>query len=282
MADTEQAVEEKSEGLIDESLNQIEEERQQEADAHPEVVEDVLRPDTDPVEQQTVAKGGEETELSRPEYFPKKFWDEENGPDVEGLANAHHELEKQFSQGKHKAPKDGYDTGFVEGKGIAEDDPLLGKFQEWATEHGITQAAFETLANDYIEMELANLEQFEVNTRKEKEKLGPDADQVIRSTAEWVDGLHKKGILNDDELDAVKGTVATSAAGVRAMQKIRRYFGEGNIPIAQPPDDSLPTSEELYAMVGTDEYKKDPIYRKKVQDMFKKRHPDDPNTDYII
>jgi len=66
------------------------------------------------------------------------------------------------------------------------------------------------------------------------------------------------------------------------MQKLRRFYGEAKIPVAQPSDEGVPTEEELYAMVGTKEYKEDPAYRNKVQKWFKIRFPDDPNTDYII
>ena len=63
---------------------------------------------------------------------------------------------------------------------------------------------------------------------------------------------------------------------------IRKFFGEGTVPIAEPSAEGLPTEMELYAMVGNPEYKTNPAYRAKVQKLFKQRFKDDPNIDYII
>ena len=189
-------------------------------------------------------------------------------------------MEKNFSQGKHKAP-DEYDISFTEQSGIPTDDPLLGRFSNWAKEHGVSQAAFEALAKDYIDMEVSSMEQYKVDVQAEKEKLGPNGDQIIRSTAEWANGLFNKGVFNEEELEAFKSAAGT-ASGVRALQKLRRFYGEGNIPTAQPSDEGVPTLEELYAMVGTEEYKNDVTYRNKVQKWFKQRVPDNPNEDYIL
>ena len=170
MAENQQA-----ESLLDDGLNELKEEQAAEQEANPEVIEDVLVPDgADPIEQ-TVATEEEDVEYERPEYFPEKFWNEADGPDIEGLVNSYRELEKNFSQGKHKAPEEGYDISFAEQKGIAQDDALLGKFQGWAKEHGVSQAAFEALAKDYIDTEMSNLEQYDTDVRAEKAKLGPDA-----------------------------------------------------------------------------------------------------------
>ena len=48
----------------------------------------------------------ENLEFVRPDTFPEKFWDEKDGPDVEGLAKAYGELEKKFHNGDFKAPKE--------------------------------------------------------------------------------------------------------------------------------------------------------------------------------
>lgn len=271
----------KPESLIDEPIDELREEEQAEKEANPEIIEDVLAKEPDDIAAQTIAKEGEETEFERPEYFPEKFWDDKEGPDLEKFSKSYAEMEKNFSKGKHKVPEDGYDIGFIKDRGIPEDDELLGKFQTWAKEHGVTQSAFEALASDYIETEVAQLEQYQNNVRDEKEKLGPNAEEIIRSTAQWADSLFKKGVFNEDELDAFKQSAST-ASGVRALQKLRRFYGEATIPVADPGAEGLPTAEELYAMVGKPEYKSDPAFRNKVQKMFKQRFPDAPDTDYII
>tara|TARA_R110000823_G_scaffold78840_6_gene179698 strand:- start:1071 stop:1904 length:834 start_codon:yes stop_codon:yes gene_type:complete len=277
MSETQQSL---GDSMLNDSMEEITKEEQAEQQANPEVIEDVLVETADPLDTQTVASEEEPTEYVRPEYFPDKFWNDEDGPDIEGLVKSYSEMEKNFSQGKHKAPE-AYDVKFAEDKGISTDDGLLGKFQGWAKEHGVSQAAFESLANDYIDSESQQLEQFNVDAAAEKAKLGPNADDVIRSTAQWADGLFKKGVLNENELEAFKQTGAT-ADGIRALQKVRRFYGEATIPVAQPNVEGLPTADELYEMVGKEEYKTDATYRNKVQKMFKQRFPDNPDTDYII
>jgi hypothetical protein len=282
MSEENQAVESQAtenEGLLNQGIEEVREEEQAQQDANPEVIEDVLRKDPEEVDT-AIAAEGEEVEYDRPEYFPEKFWNQEEGPDIEGLVKSYKEMEKNFSQGKHKAPET-YDVSFAEQSGIPQDDPLLERFQGWAKDHGVSQAAFEALAKDYIDMEMSSLEQYKVDVQSEKQKLGPDADQIIKSTAQWANGLFSKGVFNEEELEAFKGAAGT-AAGVRAIQKLRRFYGEGNIPTAQPSDEGVPTLDELYAMVGTKEYKEDINYRNKVQKWFKQRVPDNPNEDYIL
>jgi hypothetical protein len=277
MSEENQAVE--NEGLIDEGIKEVQAAEAEAQQEHPEVIDNVFAKDPEEVNT-AIASEDEDTEFVRPEYFPEKFWNDEDGPDVEGLVKSYREMEKNFSQGKHKAPEE-YDISFAEQSGIPQDDPLMERFQGWAKEHGVSQAAFEALAKDYIDMEMSSLEQYKVDVQAEKEKLGPDADQIIKSTAEWANGLFNKGVFNEEELEAFKQSAGT-AAGIRAMQKLRRFYGEAKIPVAQPSDEGVPTVEELYAMVGKPEYQSDPAFRSKVQKWFKVRFPDNPDTDYII
>jgi hypothetical protein len=277
MSEENQAVE--NEGLIDEGIKEVQAAEAEAQQEHPEVIDNVFAKDPEEVNT-AIASEDEDTEFVRPEYFPEKFWNDEDGPDVEGLVKSYREMEKNFSQGKHKAPEE-YDISFAEQSGIPQDDPLMERFQGWAKEHGVSQAAFEALAKDYIDMEMSSLDQYKVDVQAEKDKLGPDADQIIKSTAEWANGLFNKGVFNEEELEAFKQSAGT-AAGIRAMQKLRRFYGEAKIPVAQPSDEGVPTVEELYAMVGKPEYKSDPAFRSKVQKWFKVRFPDNPDTDYII
>ena len=269
------------ESLLDQPMEELAAEQEAEKESNPEVIEDVLVETPDPVEANTISTTEEEDVVyEKPDNFPDKFWDDKDGPDIEALVKSYGEMEKNFSQGKHKAPEN-YDVKFIEDKGIPNDDPLLQTFQGWAKEHGVSQAAFEALASNYVDTQMQELEQYNVDARAEKEKLGPNADAVIRSTAQWADGLFKKGVLNETELEAFKQTGST-ADGVRALQKLRRFYGEGTVPIAEPTAEGLPTKEELYEMVGRPEYKTDVAFRNKVQKMFKQRFPDNPDTDYII
>jgi len=65
----------------------------------------------------------DEIEFVKPEFLPEKFWDAENGTNVEKLSKAYSELEKKFSRGDHKAPKE-YTVDFL-GENVPEDDEML-------------------------------------------------------------------------------------------------------------------------------------------------------------
>ena len=78
----------------------------------------------------------DEPALERPDYYPEKFWDED-GPDVEKLAKSYAELEKQFKQGKHKAPEE-YDLSSLENAGLYAEDEVMGIYKDWAKDNGIS------------------------------------------------------------------------------------------------------------------------------------------------
>ena len=68
-----------------------------------------LQPDTEPsLDDVTLATEQEDIAFERPDWYPDKFWDESDGPDLENLVKSYNELQKKFSQGQHKVP-DEYD-----------------------------------------------------------------------------------------------------------------------------------------------------------------------------
>jgi|TARA_R100000951_G_scaffold57585_1_gene48353 hypothetical protein len=218
------------------------------------------------VDSVTVAKEGEEIELEKPEWYPEKFWNEDDGPDLENLVKSYNELQKKFSQGKHKSP-DKYDTAIFEEAGIGDDDPLYSVYKDWAKENGVSQAAFEQLAGTFIEMAQGESQQAEISYKEEYEKLGPNADIAIKSMTDWASSLVRKGVWSDDDFEEFK-IMGGTAQGLRALQKIRSYYGDKPVPIDVSPTSDAPSKEELMAMVGKPEYQSDPAYRAKVEKMF--------------
>jgi hypothetical protein len=224
-------------------------------------------PDNEPsLDDVTVAKEGEEIELARPEWYPEKFWNEDDGPDLENLVKSYNELQKKFSQGKHKTP-DNYDTSIFEEAGIGDDDPLYNVYRDWAKENGVSQSAFEQLAGTFIEMAQGESQQAELSYKEEYEKLGNNADQTIRSMTDWASSLVRKGVWSDADFEEFK-VMGGTAQGLRALQKVRSYYGDKPIPVEVGPIDGAPSKEELQAMVGKPEYNNDPAYRAKVEKMF--------------
>ena len=94
------------ESLLDQPMEELAAEQEAEKESNPEVIEDVLVETPDPVEANTISTTEEEDVVyEKPDNFPDKFWDDKDGPDIEALVKSYGEMEKNFSQGKHKAPE---------------------------------------------------------------------------------------------------------------------------------------------------------------------------------
>ena len=199
-------------------------------------------------------------EPERPEWLPEKF------KTAEDLASAYSELQKKFSQGKHKAPED-YDTSIFEEAGIGDDDPLYNVYRDWAKENGVSQDAFEQLAGTFIQMAQGESQQAEISYKEEYEKLGPNADVTIKSMTDWASSLVRKGVWSDADFEEFK-IMGGTAQGLRALQKIRSYYGDKPVPIDVAPTSDAPSKDELMAMVAKPEYQTDPAFRAKVERMF--------------
>ena len=214
----------------------------------------------------TVAKEGEDTEFVKPDYFPDKFWDEEQGPDVENLVKSYNELQKKFSQGKHKVP-DAYDDSVFKNANIPDDDPLLETYRSWAKENGVSQSAFDQLATSIVDMAEQEDDTAQISFDEEYKKLGPNADAAIKSMTDWASSLVRKGVWSDSDFEEFR-IMGGTAQGLRALQKVRSYYGDKPVPIDVGPIDGAPSKEELNSMVGKPEYLTDPAYRAKVEKMF--------------
>lgn len=227
-----------------------------------------IQPEAGPasLDDVTVANEGEEVEFAKPDWYPDKFWNEEEGPDLENLVKSYNELQKKFSQGKHKAPE-AYDDSLFKDANIPDDDPLLATYRDWAKDNGISQSAFDELANSFIAMAQQENEQAEISYQDELAKLGPNADATIKSMTDWAQGLVRKGVWSEGDFEEFK-IMGGTAQGLKALQKVRSYYGDRPIPVDMTPVDGAPSKEELNAMVGKPEYLTDPAYRAKVEKMF--------------
>ena len=151
------------------------------------------------------------TEAERPEWLPEKF---KTGED---LAKGYAELQKKFSQGKHKAPEE-YDVSAFADANIPEDDELFNTYKDWAKENGISQSAFEELASKFVDMAGAEADMAEVSYQEEYKKLGNNADAIIKSMTEWGQSLVRKGVWGQDDFEEFK----IWAAPLRAFALFRR------------------------------------------------------------
>ena len=218
-----------------------------------------VKPDTETIASDAVASEAEE-ESTRPEWLPEKF----NSP--EDLANAYSELQKKFSQGKHKVPE-AYDETVFKDAGIPEDDELYNTYKDWAKANGVSQAAFDELAAKFIDMAGEEADAGEISFKEEYEKLGKNADVVIKSMTDWASSLVRKGVWSADDFEEFK-IMGGTAKGIKALQKVRNYYGDKTIPVDVGPAAGAPSKEELMAMVGSPEYQSNPAYRIKVEKLF--------------
>ena len=107
-------------------------------------------------EQENVSEAKEtKTDAAeKPEWLEDKFWDKENGEvKTEDLNKSFSELQKQFSMGKHKAPKE-YDLEVLEDVDV-ENDELSQFFLDWTNKYKPTQGAFNELVTKFKELSVA-------------------------------------------------------------------------------------------------------------------------------
>lgn len=211
----------------------------------------------------------------RPDWYPEKFWDDD-GPNLEKIAEAYTNLEKQFHQGKHKAPEDGkYNTEFL-GESVPQDDQLLTYFSGWAKENGISQAAFEGLAGKVLEMGGISQQEEQLSLAQERKALGENADEIIRSNMTWADSLANKGIISEDELNEIDVWGGT-ATGARLLQKVRAMTGENvTIPTNTAYAASKESEDDFRARINQKmadpKYGTDQAYTRAVEKEFEERY----------
>ena len=204
----------------------------------------------------------------RPEWMPEQFWDDESGPDLEGIAKSYQELRAKMSAGKHKAPKDGkYDIASLADHGVSDDDPLLNEFKGFAKENGLSQDQFDQITQMYMEHMGDMFDKVETEKEQEISKLGRSGEKVINSLNQWLTKLGTSGALSHEEVDAI-ASKADSANFIMALNKIRQSYGEQPIPDISVQEGKGETKADLDAMVADPRYGKDMAYTQKVERKF--------------
>lgn len=227
------------------------------------------RADAEPTEEP------EEPEIyERPEWFPEKFWDEKEGPDLENIVKSYEELQKKFSQGQHKAPKE-YNTEVLSEAGYEADDPVVSTYLEWAQKYGVNQAAFDELAGSITSMAGESLEAVQIDTAQEMKALGSNADAILKSNINWADSLLSKGVISQEERGEVDIWGGT-AVGQRLLQKVRSMTGDmSKIPIAEVAASGVSEEEfkaGMQSKMADPRYGSDPKFTRDVELEFQRRY----------
>lgn len=214
----------------------------------------------------------------KPDWVLEQHWDAAKGEiKYDAVAKSYKDtraelmaLKAEGKTGKDKPPESADKYTFTAPEGlpavIAEDDPVMGAFRESAHKAGLSQAQFDAIAGDVLKTMSASLPP-PVSVEAEKAKLGENAEAVMGTVYNWAKKLVDDGIWSQDEFQEIM-IMGSTADGVRALNKVREMSGEARIPVGTKPLDSMPSKEELYAMVGDPKYNTDPAYRKKVEDLF--------------
>ena len=217
----------------------------------------------------------DESEIyERPEWFPNKFWDEKEGPDLENLVKGYEELEKKMRGGEHKVP-DEYNMDTLTEAGYADDDSIIETYKSWAAKYGINQAAFDELAGQIVEMSSENAAQIQLDVERERKALGQNADAILNSNIQWADGLEKKGVISKEEREELN-VWGGSAIGQRLMQKMRGMTGDlSQIPIADVAEAGMSDDDfrrSMQSKMADPRYGTDMKFTRDVEKEFERRY----------
>lgn len=236
-----------------------------------EPTEPTAEPETPHLVQEAEPEAAEPAE--RPDNIPEQFWDPEKGEtNVDAMAQAYRELRKKMDSGKHKVPEK-YDTSQVEAlEGLDENDPVLTDFLALAKDQGLDQGQFEELTKFYLDAQGEIADKIETSRAEEMNKLGRNADGIIKSMDAWLMKFHSSKVLNDSELEAI-ANASSNAAFISAMNKIRKSYNEPDIPSAAAQAEVAPASmADIEELMRDPKYGSDPAFTQKVERMVYEMH----------
>jgi hypothetical protein len=200
----------------------------------------------------------------QPEWIEDRHWDSEKGEvKTEEMAKAYKSLREKMDSGKHKAPKDGKYA--LDNVGFEPDDEILLNFVDKASDLQLSQDQFESLISFYAESQGEIEQAITYQKDEEMKKLGKNADGIIKSMESWLAKFGTSGVLSNEEIDTI-ANASTSATFINALNKIRRSYGEVDIPPASAGLDVGVTSmDEIQELMADPKYGSDMAYTQKVE-----------------
>ena len=210
--------------------------------------------------------------LERPDFWPENFWKKDsNEPDLEGIAKSWSDLRKQISQGKHKAPADGkYDLKSFGDE--ADTNPIVGTLTTWAKDNGLSQAAFDDLANNLQSQAKEMMQGEMIDPAEEMKKLGPNGGAIVNGMVDWARGMVNKGVLSKDDFDEFK-IMGGTARGISVLMKIRDQ-NEHRVPTHTVQLEGRMTQDDLISKMKDPRWKTDPSYRVPIEKRWTAENPD--------
>jgi len=192
----------------------------------------------------------ESVEGEHPEWFKADKY-----KSIEDQAKAYTDLEKKFG-GFTGAPEE-YEFSLNEGLEfeVAEDDPLLNDFKGMAKEMGMSNEAFNRVANMYIEQlaasEIAQKELASEHVETQMKALGDKAQERVQNVAQWA-----KAQLGSEELFNKFAAGLTDAGMVEVFETLINKTGNAAQATShQVPAAPAMTEDEIKEMqFAVDEY----------------------------
>lgn len=150
--------------------------------------------------------------------------------DIEAAEKGYKELTKKLREKAPEAPEaynfdlsDDEDFKALERDDLnfkLDDDPLAKAVEPVFRKHNISQDAAREIAKEVLKYELAAAP----DAAAEKAKLGADAEQMLKSVSAFV------GKSFNDSEKQIAAQIATTAEGVKFLEKVSKLAGARNVP----------------------------------------------------
>lgn len=218
----------------------------------------------------------------RPDNVPEKFWDNEsNSVRTDAVLESYSQLESRF--GAFTGAPDNYEFKLSEslvenGVELDSESELISRFTEMAKEANMSQDMANNLVNMFVENQFASSqvseEQEDARVAEEMKLLGDNAQQRVDNISRWAEANL------DEQTRAGLEEATTTAAGVAAVEKLIAMTRNAPLANDDTTDTEMVSDKELQEMQfkrdenGNRLMQTDPEYRKKVEDLYKRKYGD--------
>ncbi len=208
----------------------------------------------------------------RPDWLPEQFWDDAKKEiKSEAMSKSWADFRTQASAKAGQAPKApaDYKLDLPEGLKVADDDKLVGEFRKAAHAAGLSNESFNKVITDVMKSGVLDVQP--VDTAAELTKLGPQGKAMVAAVTTWGKQMVESGVWDQNDFNELV-VLGSTAEGMRAINKLREYYGGEKIPVNSGTGSTMPDINAWYAKhsekdaSGRLKMETDPVFRKQVED----------------